>query len=284
MKKELIEEVANAASGGAVLDPQIDEQGPDHGTMRPWVALSILLGLALIWGSSFILMKKGLKVFTPLEVANLRIFTAFCALIPFAIPRIKEIPGKSWKYILLSGFTGSYIPAFLFSWAGVHLSSAVSGSLNALSPLFTVLVGIAFFGIGISRLGFVGIMIGLAGALALCLSRASATGGFVLDAWALPVVAATIMYAINLNLIKVNLKEVNSLTISSVSICCIGLVAGIVLFGFTDFTHKFATAPEGFWFAFGCVVTLGLFGTAISLVIYNRLIKFTSPVVASSVT
>jgi drug/metabolite transporter (DMT)-like permease len=251
--------------------------------LSPWVSYLIVAALALIWGSSFILMKKGLVYYSAIEVGAFRITVAMLFLLPIALPRIKKVPKNKWGLLALSGLLGSFIPAFLFAVAGQHLTSAVSGSLNALAPLFTLLVGYLVFKTRVNTLQFWGIMIGLIGALALSMSRATPGAAFELNAWALLIVLATLMYAINLNSLKHNLPELDSLTISSVSMLTVGPFAmGYLLLGTPFLTHLQA-GPA----AYGpttAIVVLGIFGTAIGLILFNRLLKYTSAVVASSVT
>ena len=101
--------------------------------------------LSLIWGSSFILVKKSLVVFAPAEVGSIRIFAAFCFFLPFFLVNLKKIPFNKFQYFLLAGLLGNLLPAYLFSWAGSKLDSGVSGALNSTTPLFTLIIGAIFF-------------------------------------------------------------------------------------------------------------------------------------------
>src|SRR5262245_21003183 len=105
----------------------------------------LLILLSLIWGSSFILMKKGFEAFSPPQVASLRLVITAISLIPFAAFRIKEIPKTKIKFIFLQGLFGNFIPAFLFTAAQEHIDSSVAGILNSLSPVFVFILGIFFF-------------------------------------------------------------------------------------------------------------------------------------------
>ena len=90
----------------------------------------LLFFLASVWGSSFILMKKALLVFSPVQVGCLRLFIAFLSLIPFIFPRVREIKKAQWKYLAVVGLLGSGIPVFLFTTAQQHIDSGVAGILN----------------------------------------------------------------------------------------------------------------------------------------------------------
>ena len=107
-----------------------------------WVIFCLL---ALIWGSSFILMKEGLTQLSPYQVAALRMLFAGLVLLPFAFKALKKIPKEKMGLVLLSGIIGNFIPAFLFCIAETKIDSALAGILNSLTPLFTILVGVFFF-------------------------------------------------------------------------------------------------------------------------------------------
>jgi drug/metabolite transporter (DMT)-like permease len=249
---------------------------------KDYTALGLLLLLALIWGTSFILIKQGLKVFAPQELGALRVTAAFLFLLPVALMKFKEVkPGDPLK-LFLSGLMGIFIPAFLFATAQTKLDSSVAGILNTLSPLFTMIMGALFFHQRFKGYAIVGIAVGFGGTLLLMLSR---SGGKIagLNYYALLVVLACLFYGTNLNWIKAKLLHLGSLTLTSVSLLFIGPLAMIFLFGFTDFTVKMETAP-GAWQALGFVVLLGCMSTSIATALFAKLVKLSTPLYASSVT
>ncbi|NJN42280.1 MAG: EamA family transporter [Flammeovirgaceae bacterium] len=243
----------------------------------------LILGvLTVIWGTSFILIKKGLVVYSPAEVASLRVAAASLFLLPVAVTKLKGLkPSHLWK-LFLSGMLGIFIPSFLFSVAQTRIDSSVAGIVNCLTPLWTMILGALFFGQRFRKISFLGIAVGLAGTIILILSR-SDTSLSGINLFALLIVIATALYGINLNFIKFKIQDIRSLTITSVSVLLIGPFALIYLFGFTDFTTKL-TSVEGGWKAMGFVVLLAFMSTAIATVMFNKLIKISSPVFASSVT
>lgn len=242
-----------------------------------------LLGiLALIWGTSFILIKQGLKVFAPDEVGSLRVASASLFLLPMAIVQLRELkPGDYWK-LFTSGMLGIFIPAFLFATAQTRMDSSLAGILNTLTPLFTMIIGAIVFKQKFGGYAIAGITLGLAGTVMLSLSR---SGGSVIgfNAFALLIVLACLLYGSNLNFIKFNIPDLRALTITSVSLMLVGPLAFIYLFGFTDFTQKMAT-QEGAWNAFGFITLLGLMSTALATILFNRLVKISTPIFTSSVT
>lgn len=248
----------------------------------PVLAWIMLIILAVIWGSSFILIKKGLIALSPQEVGSLRIVAASLFLLPFAIVRIKRVEASKVLALLGAGFLGSLIPSFLFAIAQTRLESAITGVLNTLVPIFTILIGYLLFGQRQTRMVFVGIVIGFVGTAILI--TAGNGGNFSgINAFALLVVLATICYASNLNLIKAKLNELHPLTVTSISLLLVGPIAAINLFVFTDFWNKL-TSVEGAGLATFYVCLLGVLGTSIALIIFNKILQMTDALFTSSVT
>jgi len=242
----------------------------------------ILIALALTWGSSFILMKRGLEVFSSDEVAALRIFIAFLFLSPLLIKHFKKELIKHWKGFLGMGLLGNFIPAFLFTKAETGISSSLTGMLNSLTPLFTLLLGVLLFKSKTKLINAIGILIGFIGAIGLLTAGKSEDMNNNL-LFGVYVVLATICYALSVNIIKKELGQVNSITATVWAMMFIGPLAGIYLFGFTDFMADLkinALAYE----SLGYVSILAIFGTALSVIIFNVLIKNTNALFASSVT
>jgi len=242
----------------------------------------ILVSLALIWGSSFILMKRGLDVFSSDEVAALRIFIAFLFLSPLLIKHFKKELVKHWKGFLGMGLLGNFIPAFLFTKAETGISSSLTGMLNSLTPLFTLLLGVLLFKTKTKLINAIGIFIGFVGAVALLMvGKNDDTNNNLL--FGIYVVLATICYALSVNIIKKELGGVNSITATVWAMLFIGPLAGIYLFSATDFVTDLKYNPQAFE-SLGYVSLLAIFGTAISVIIFNVLIKNTNALFASSVT
>ena len=245
-------------------------------------AIVLLLLLSLIWGTSFILIKQGLKVFSPDEVGALRVTAAALFLLPIALTRIKEVPKEDYYKLLLSGLMGIFIPAFLFATAQTNLNSSVAGILNTLSPVWTMIIGALLFGQRFRGYAVLGIIISFAGTILLALSRSgnAITG---INAYALLIVLACALYGANLNWLKFKVHNLSTLTITSVSILMIGPLGAIYLFGFSDFMVKMDTAP-GAWEALGFIAILALMSTAVANLLFTKLLKISTPLFSSSVT
>ena len=241
----------------------------------------LLLVLSLIWGSSFILMKRGLEVYSSDEVAALRILIAFLFLLPLVFKYVKRSHLKHWKAFLVTGTLGNFIPAFLFTKAETGISSSLAGMLNSLTPLFTLVLGILFFQLKTKRINIIGVMIGFIGAVGLVSvgSSANSTDNFL---FAFYIMIATICYAISVNVIKKYLHEVNSIAATIWTMLFIGALAFVYLFGFTHFTVRLTTNIPAVS-SLGFISILAIFGTAISVIFYNVLIRRTNSLFSASV-
>lgn len=250
-----------------------------HPGNKKWIYLVIL---SLIWGSSFILIKKGLIGLTPLQLGALRIIISGIFIFIFGFHTLKNIKREQWKWLIISGFIGTFFPAFLFAFAETEIDSAVASILNSLTPLNTILIGFSIFKIASSTRQIIGVAIGFIGTALLILKGADLNpdqnylyAGFV--------VMATIMYGANVNIIKKHLQEVKAITIAIGNFAAIMIPAGIVLFS-TDFVEKASFQNETFIKSVGYVIILSAFGTAMAKVLFNKLVQMSTPVFASSVT
>jgi drug/metabolite transporter (DMT)-like permease len=243
----------------------------------------ILIALSLVWGSSFMLMKQGLRAFSSDEVAGLRITIASAFMLPFLIRHYKIDLKTNLKGLILMGVFGNLIPAFLFTKAETQISSSLTGMLNALTPMFTILIGMIAFNHKINKNQILGVLIGLIGAIALVTLGDNGNDQSKNIMYCLLVAAATLCYAISVNGIKAYLGHVNSLTATVWSFTLIGPAAAIYLFGFTDVVKHATYHPEGMR-ALGYISILAIVGSAISVVVYNTLIKLSGTVFAASCT
>ncbi|MCB9246432.1 MAG: DMT family transporter [Flavobacteriales bacterium] len=245
----------------------------------PYLLLTVL---ALIWGSSFILMKEGLKALNPVQMAAFRISISGAVFWPIAFKHIKSIKQEDLKWAVLAGFMGNGIPAFLFAIAQTRVSSSMAGALNALTPLFTLLIAFFFtkYVLGLTKI--LGVLTGLAGALILILLKSDGTmqGDF---AFGFLIVLATLCYGGNINLIKNKLSSYRPLVIASVPLFSVSVicVALFILSGGPDVVFSGDAQATRSALA---IVVLAILGTSVGLVLFNRLIQLTGAVFSSSVT
>jgi drug/metabolite transporter (DMT)-like permease len=240
-----------------------------------WILLVLL---SLIWGSSFILIKRGLVGLTPLQLGSLRMLFAASFLIVVGFKSVAEIPLGKWKYIALTALMGTFIPVFLFALAQSEIDSSISAVLNSLTPLNTLILGILFFGMAFQRSQLMGVLIGLLGSLVLILSGAAhhPEQNYY---YALFVVIATFCYATNVNLIKKYLSDINPISITVGNFIVMAIPALIILYftGFFNVVHQEKVQHSVLFIA-----VLGIIGTGIANILFFKLIQITSPVFASS--
>jgi drug/metabolite transporter (DMT)-like permease len=246
-----------------------------------WLNWFIFLLLSFVWGSSFILMKEGLKALNAWQVASLRILSAGMVLLPFAVKAWKAVPRSKVPVVLLSGFLGTFFPAYLFCIAETRLDSALAGILNALTPLFTLLVGVWVFKNRITASKWAGVWIGLAG-LVLLILLGQGKVDFAHAGYAGFILLATACYGFNVNMVNQHLKNIGSMDIAALAFTALILPAALTLWA-TGFELR-PTADTGFYMAVGASVLLGVAGTAISSVLFYVLLKNAGPVLASMVT
>lgn len=199
--------------------------------------LSILLlaVLSLIWGSSFILIKKSLLAFSPIQVFGCRIGVAGLAFFPFFLREIKKLQRKDLIPFIVVAVFGSGLPAFLYALGQQHVSSSIAGLLNSLTPLFTLLIGLLFFQVKVPNIKIVAVFIGLLGAIIL-VTYGQAAGESSNYFYASMLVIATSCYALSLNTVGKYLGHYGALTISSIAFGLITIPAILILFS-TNFVE-----------------------------------------------
>lgn len=247
---------------------------------KRWFQYSILLFLAFIWGSSFILMKIGLKSFTSTQAAGIRVLSASLVLLPYSIKHLKALRKKDLKYILIAGFLGTFIPAFLFTKAQTRIDSALAGMLNSLTPVFTLIVGLLFHKTKLKWQQALGLFLGLIGAFGLVSSGKDVSIENI-NNYAFYIVAATLCYAISINVVKTHLTHLTGVQMAALLFLFLGPAALILLLN-TNF-HTI-TSNENWLTHLGALALLGILGTAFAMLLMYSLIRYTSAVYASSVT
>jgi drug/metabolite transporter (DMT)-like permease len=239
-----------------------------------------LLLLALIWGSSFILIKRGLVGLTPYQLGAFRIFFAGLFLLIIGFNSLKSIPKQKWKYIALTALFGTFIPAFLFSIAETRLDSSISAILNSLTPLNTLILGVLSFGLIFKRSQIYGVIIGFIGSILLVFNGAihHPEQNYYFSIF---VIIASICYALNVNLIKKYLSDLSPLSITTGNFAVMILPAILILtFSGIEETIAIEKTQHSIFF----ILLLGILGTGIANIIFFKLIQISSPVFATSVT
>ena len=254
----------------------------DDGPASP-AAWIILIVLSLIWGSSYVLIKRGLEAYEPEMVAALRVTVTFLCLLPFGLYSLRAMRRRHIFPLALVGLLGTSLPAFLFSLAQTMISSSVAGILNSLTPLFTLIVAALMFRIRFGLRSVSGILFGLLGAVLIIGARAGvAAGGDAL--YGLFVVLATIAYAFSTTFIKyrlADLKPVQTMSLAMMFAAPPYIIYLLLQAG--EFWTITTTSPAGLT-SLTSILILGSFGTAFAIVLFARLIQMCSPLFAVSVT
>ncbi len=247
-------------------------------SLRKWGTLVIL---SLIWGSSYILIKKGLTGLTPIQLGSLRVIVTTIIIAPIGYQKIKHIPRQKMKWVALSAFVGSFFPAYLFAFAETEISSSITAVMVSLTPLFTLLISVFVFGEELLKKQVFGVLIGFTGIIVLINNELFASSFNIL--YIMFIVLAAFCYAINANVLKYKLSNIPALGIVFMSFLFMFIPAFIILC-FSDFPFSdFASDPliiESIIY----IVILALFGTAIAKVLYIKLLAISTPVFSVSTT
>ena len=245
---------------------------------KKWFYLFLL---AFTWGSSFILIKKGLLDLSPLQLGSLRTVLSSLFIFSIGFKSLKTIETHQWKWIVITGLIGTFFPSFLFAFAETEVDSGVVSVLNSLVPLNTVLIGLAVFKIATSRTQVFGVILGFVGASMLIFNNMELhpDQNYL---YAGLVVLATVMYASSVNIIKRYLQEVKPLAIATGNFVAI-IVPAIFVLTFSNFFTSETFLSNTIYISIGCVIILSLFGTVMAKIVFNSLIQISSPVFASSV-
>lgn len=248
----------------------------------------LLLLLSTIWGSSYILMKRGMHaidgtpLFSDVQVAAMRMSIAGLVLLPFAFRFFKKIKTfRQFALLLVVGFSGNFFPAFLFTFAETELSSGYAGMLNSFTPVFTILVGTVIFRQKLTSIQLTGTLMAGIGIVLLMTAGndLSKSGGWI---HIFAIVLATLFYGISLNTIKHTLSDFRSIEITSLAFS-FALIPALLIAFFSGTGEVFKAVPQA-WEGFGFILILGIVGTAFAMFIFNGLIGISSTMFASSVT
>ena len=245
---------------------------------KKWFYLAIL---SLIWGSSFILIKKGLVGLNSVQLASLRMIFAASVIYVYSYNSIKKIPKKSWKWIVITAYLGTFFPVYLISYGQTEIESGLASIITTVTPINTLIIGIIFFSLTFSIKQLLGLFIGLVGAV-LLLYEASETNLNSNIYFSFFIYLTTVGYAASVNLIKKYLTNIPPEAVTAGIFLSISPPAIIVLY-FSDFTDLNFQDPiilKSIFF----VLVLGVFGSAIAQTLFNKFVKIASPIFASAVT
>ena len=137
-------------------------------TRVPWQLK--FLALTFIWGSSFLLMKVGLRSLAPLQISGLRIVCGAVVLLILLTASGGRLPRERrlWAHLMVTGFFLGSLPFSLFALGEERVSSALAGIGNSITPIATVMFSLLLLRsekIGARKI--VGVLIGFAGVIVI---------------------------------------------------------------------------------------------------------------------
>lgn len=241
----------------------------------------LLLILGAIWGSSFIIMKKVNPVFSPIQISALRLIFAGTIALPLVYKWFRKFNKRHWTALIWVGIVGNAIPSFLFALASKEINSATSGILNGLSPIFTLLAGVLFFQFKGKAMHYVGAALGLFGCLLVIQGKDS--HGEINNMWYVifPFIGS-VCYGFSSNIIKAKLTDLKPI-ISGSTPFIFGAILGLIALPFSLQQHT-PEINEAFYNALGLLAILGVLGSTLSMILFNRLVQLNSALFASTVT
>lgn len=241
-----------------------------------------LIVLSIVWGSSFILIKKGLLGLTAYQLGSLRIIFTAIFLFIIGFKSLKKIQKKHYKPVVASAFLGTFFPVYCFALAETEIDSVVASILNSLTPLNTLIFGYFFFKMTFQRNQLFGVIVGLMGTLMLIVSGANLNPdqNYMFSVF---VILASVCYAFNVNIIKLHMQDLNAMSIATGNFVVITIPAIIVLMCTGFFNVETLTTPlvhQSMLY----IVVLSIVGTGVAKVCFNRLVQVSTPIFSSSVT
>lgn len=173
--------------------------------------------------------KKGLSWFYTSSGWCITDCSSFLFLLTIGFRRIASIGRVDWKWIILSGFLGSFLPPFLFALAQSEIDSSIASILNSLTPLNTVVSGILMFGVLVTKRQLLGVFIGLFGTLILIFTSMQLNPSQ--NFWySLFIVVASIGYAFNINILNRYLRHLPAVGIAVGNFVSVAFPALVLLF------------------------------------------------------
>lgn len=249
------------------------------------VDYATLVVLSLVWGTSYILIKKGLDVFSPAQVAAMRLGVSALALAPLAWHHLRKIQWTDVSLLIIVGITGTGLPSFLFPFAQTKLSSSLTGMLSGLTPLCTFIVAWLFFANrSVGQRQLLGVLLGLGGAVLLAYAAPGDVGQTTQLAYAGFIVLASFCYATSSNIVATNFKDISSLTITVCSFFLVGLPALLWAITAGAVVQTAAAAGATGWWALSYVAMLAVFSTVLASIIFFKMVQRTGAVFASTVS
>ncbi len=243
-------------------------------TVRDWQTPLELTVLGAIWGASFLFMRVAANDFGAVPLVEVRLALGALVLLPFLWRARARFPARLWPKLALIGAINSAVPFVLFAWAAQRAPAGIGAIANAMTVLFTALVGFLFFGEKIGARRSLALLAGFAGVVVLASSKiAGASVGWAVVAGA----TAAFLYGIGINLVR---RHLTGLPPAAVAAATLGTSALLTLPFAIAAWPRHAIGLQS-WFS---ASMLGVLCTGIAFVMYYRLIARIGASRASTVT
>ncbi len=235
-----------------------------------------LVLLAAAWGASFLFMRLGAPEFGPIVVAELRMLIAALFLLPILKMRggFAELP-PNWKPLTMLGVLNSAIPMTLLAYSTLYVTAGYSSIFNATAPLWGALIAWVWLSERLSKIGVIGLLIGLLGVAVL----AGDTESLVSPGSMLAVAAAiggAFFYGVGANYARRYTKHMKSLSVATGS-----MLFPVILLSPITVVYWPDVAPSArAWMA---IIAMGIVSTGFAYILYFRLIANVGPAKAITV-
>ena len=265
-------------------------------TRVPWQLK--FTALAFIWGSSFLLMKVGLRSLAPLQISGLRIVSGAVVLLLLLTATGGRLPRdrRLWAHLMVTGFFLGSLPFSLFALGEERISSALAGIGNSITPIATVLFSLLLLRsdkIGAQKV--VGVLIGFVGVLVI-LQPWQAQGRPDLLGFGMTLVAG-MSYGLGWTYTRrfLGRADFGGLTLPAAQMLTSAgqMLVALMLWWLTQRTHLALAAP---WSVHAntaggsvvlpvlAVLVLGVVGTGIAMSFQYDVVRAAGPTVGASVT
>jgi drug/metabolite transporter (DMT)-like permease len=235
-----------------------------------------LLLLAMIWGASFLFQRISVPELGPNWVATGRLsLGALTLVIIMLVLRKPFLLKQNAKYYFWIGLINSALPFWLFAYASITLPAGVSAVLNAMVPLFSVLI-LWFRGDAPSAGKLLGVLLGIIGVAMIV-----GFGGLPLNLKTLlgflAGMSAAALYAYSATEIRRHFSEVDPLAVATGSLLGATLALLPTLF-MGSVPDASSTTP---WLM---LIPLGVMCSGIAYLLYFRLLHDVGSTRAVTVT
>ncbi len=227
------------------------------------------------------MLKKALLVFSPEQVVAGRMSVAGLIFLPYAILNIRKVPSNLWPKLVLFAIVANIGTSFSYALAQSRIDSSLNGIINTLSPLMTLLVGMAFFRQKGKKFQIIGILVGMIGAGYLIFLQKDGQLG-AMNLFALFAVLATLGNGLMTNLLKFHLGELKPFEVAAFTflITLIPALAYWYFSGATDLVTEHEYGINALIF----VVLLAVLANGVALLLIAKLVQISNPVFASLTT